>query len=548
MFAFYDQAGPDGRTLEQIVKPLGRFATIWFLAGAIMLAQGLSPATPAKEYIRLNGQVVAIENASSFQQTISVSIQPGPGAVLTANQTLQFTAAVNGTANQNVTWSIDPATGAGTISTDGLYTAPATIAAEQTVTVRGTSAADATKSATVLITLNSSGPSDSNLALGIVPTGSDWITDPARATDGITDSEQFAGLPAGVQWLQLDLGQVFAINSVKLWHYFADGRTYHGVVVQLANDPAFTNGVTTVFNNDQTNQTGQGIGTDAEYVETSSGKMISFAPVNARYVRVWSIGSTANIYNHIVEVAVYGSSTGISVALTPGPYTLSANQTQQFTAVVNGSSNQQVTWRVLPEGAGTISTNGLYTAPAAIPVQQTVTVQATSTVDPSKSAIATITLNPVAGTTNLALGLLPSDTNNWVVNADLATDGSTADSEQYAGLDAGVQWLQYDLAGVHSINGIKLWHYFADDRTYHGVIVQLSTTPDFTTGTTTIFNNDQANQAGQGIGTDAEYMETSAGKLISFPGVNARYVRIWSNGSTANTFNHLVELAVYGLP
>jgi len=40
-----------------------------------------------------------------------------------------------------MTWSINPA-GVGTMSASGLYTAPATIATEQTVTVTATSVAD----------------------------------------------------------------------------------------------------------------------------------------------------------------------------------------------------------------------------------------------------------------------------------------------------------------------------------------------------------------------------------------------------------------------
>ena len=46
-------------------------------------------------------------------------------------------------------------------------------------------------------------------------------------------------------------------------------------------------------------------------------------------------------------------------------------------------------------GVGTISTSGLYTAPATISAQQTVT--ATSVADTTKSASATVTLNPPAG-------------------------------------------------------------------------------------------------------------------------------------------------------
>ena len=51
-------------------------------------------------------------------------------------------------------------------------------------------------------------------------------------------------------------------DESKLWHYYGDGRTYHDVIVQLSNDANFSTGVSTVFNNDMNNTSGQGIGTD----------------------------------------------------------------------------------------------------------------------------------------------------------------------------------------------------------------------------------------------------------------------------------------------
>jgi hypothetical protein len=46
-----------------VLNRTGVQISAWFLLAVSLLAQGLSPTTPAKEYIRLNGQVVAIENA-----------------------------------------------------------------------------------------------------------------------------------------------------------------------------------------------------------------------------------------------------------------------------------------------------------------------------------------------------------------------------------------------------------------------------------------------------------------------------------------------------
>jgi len=78
-----------------------------------------------------------------------------------------------------------------------------------------------------------------------------------------------------------------------------------------------------------------------------------------------------------------------SVSISPTSASLRAAQTQQFTAtVVNAPS--AVTWSLT--GAGTITTNGLYTAPTPIPANATATVKATSVQDPTKSATATVGL------------------------------------------------------------------------------------------------------------------------------------------------------------
>jgi len=60
---------------------------------------------------------------------------------------------------------------------------------------------------------------------------------------------------------------------------------------------------------------------------------------------------------------------------------------------VSNASNTAVTWTMSPS-IGTLSASGLYTAPASISAQQTVTITATSAADGTKSGSATLTLNP----------------------------------------------------------------------------------------------------------------------------------------------------------
>jgi len=89
----------------------------------------------------------------------------------------------------------------------------------------------------------------------------------------------------------------------------------------------------------------------------------------------------------------------VTVSVTPATATLYGGQAQQFTATVTNTSNTAVTWTISPAGTGTISSSGLYTAPATISTQQTVTVTATSQANTAVSASSKVTLMPKASQT-----------------------------------------------------------------------------------------------------------------------------------------------------
>ncbi|MBI2690166.1 MAG: SBBP repeat-containing protein [Acidobacteria bacterium] len=81
----------------------------------------------------------------------------------------------------------------------------------------------------------------------------------------------------------------------------------------------------------------------------------------------------------------------VTVSLTPADVTLQAGQTQQFTALVAGTSNAAVNWTLTP-AIGNISASGLYSAPASFLNPATVTVRATSAAEPGRFATATVNL------------------------------------------------------------------------------------------------------------------------------------------------------------
>ena len=102
----------------------------------------------------------------------------------------------------------------------------------------------------------------------------------------------------------------------------------------------------------------------------------------------------------IITITVTDPVPLVAVSITPGSVSLTAGATSQFTATVTGSTNTGVQWSVM-EGStgGTVSSSGLYTAPS---TAGTYHVVATSSADKSKSAMATATVTPLAGTASYA--------------------------------------------------------------------------------------------------------------------------------------------------
>ena len=94
--------------------------------------------------------------------------------------------------------------------------------------------------------------------------------------------------------------------------------------------------------------------------------------------------------------------TALSLTLSPSSVSIFTGRTQQFSTTFNTTANTSVTWQV--NGVvggdvthGTISSNGLYTAPPTVPSPATVTITAISQADPTKTATAQVTI--VLGTT-----------------------------------------------------------------------------------------------------------------------------------------------------
>ena len=112
-----------------------------------------------------------------------------------------------------------------------------------------------------------------------------------------------------------------------------------------------------------------------------------------------------------VGLAVVNLQSAISLRIAPMSLTLSpSHRQQQFTAYVTGTSNNGVQWSAT---AGTITANGLFTAPEPGKVPQTVRITAASVADPTKQAWAAVVVarasveSPAGGVvTNEPAGLI----------------------------------------------------------------------------------------------------------------------------------------------
>jgi len=99
------------------------------------------------------------------------------------------------------------------------------------------------------------------------------------------------------------------------------------------------------------------------------------------------------LVNLHVTVTINGPPTNLTA---PPPTTIGIGANWQYTATVNGNSNQLVSWEPLPPNQGAIDVGtGLYIAPQAVPSPADVadvTVYATSAADPTQFGQATITV------------------------------------------------------------------------------------------------------------------------------------------------------------
>ena len=372
-----------------------------------------SPATISGQQLVTVTATSAADPTKTATATVTLSLPVNilvnpPSVALTAGQSQQFGATVTGTSNTAVNWSITP--NVGSITAGGLYTAPASISSQQLVTVTGTSVSDATKTATAVVTLTptasiSIGPASVALTagqsqqFGATVTGTsntavNWSITPNVGS--ITAGGLYAA-PASISSQQLVTVKATSVSDATKT---ATATVTLTPTVNISVSPpsvALTIGQSQQFGATMT-------GTSNTAVNWSVTPNVGSITAGGLYTAPGSISSqqfvtvtAASVADPTkIATATVTLTPTIAISVSPPSTTLGAGQSQQFGALVTGTSNTAVNWSITPN-VGSITAGGLYTAPAAISGQQIVTVTATSVVDPTKTAIATVTLSPTIG-------------------------------------------------------------------------------------------------------------------------------------------------------
>ena len=279
-----------------------------------------------------------------IKTTITTVTVSQSAAQLTVGKQKQFAATVTGVSNTAVTWSVSgtgcSGAACGTISSTGLYTAPANVPASPTVTVKATSVGDPTTSGTATVTVVSASP------LTISPSS------PSVNTNG------------QVQFTPTLQGSTSVLVTWSVSGSGCSGLTCGSI-------------------------TSTGL-----YTAPAAAPNPPMVTVTATLLSNPAISASATV--------TIAGKTNVTVSISPTDVSVAVGNSQQFHATVLGTNNTAVTWSVngLTCGGadcGTITAAGLYTAPLVVPNPSFVNVVATSVADPTKSASTTVTITPQVG-------------------------------------------------------------------------------------------------------------------------------------------------------
>jgi hypothetical protein len=386
-------------------------------------------------------------NGNSNEATLSVS--PSAASVF-LGATQQFQAAMNGSAQSNVTWQVNGVAGGdatlGVISSAGMYTAPQVLPPSTNITI---TAADGTASATAAVTLEASLSVSISPSTASVPNGGSQLFtanfaasgDPSQAlvwsVGGIVGGNSVVGTVApdgalgGVYTAPVTIPSPATLTVTATSVADPAKTASAAVTVVCADSGAISPALATVSLAQTQTFTASFCGPLASPLQwdvngvlggsVAAGTIMSSGTSTAVYTAPSSLLSTTTVTIHAsigasqiaqASVTILAPATApapIAVSVTPAYAFLAPSSTnqpseQQFYASVSGGSGSGangVTWSVqspVPgqgcSGAacGSITAAGVYAAPSSASSPNAIQVTATSVADSSKSASATVAI------------------------------------------------------------------------------------------------------------------------------------------------------------
>ena len=341
-----------------------------------------------------------VSNSTTGQSSnVTVSLNQSSMNVA-VGATAQFTATVQNTTNTAVSWSVDGVAGGnsttGTISASGLYTAPAAAGSHK---VTATSVADTNASASAAVTVG---------ALGAISPTAAFL--PPGGTQQFSSSIQgFSN--TSVNWAVNQVAggnaSVGTITAAGLYTAPSQPGTYTVTATSAADASVTASATVTVGTITLSPASATLAGSQSQqFTPTASAGVTTFTwSVDGTVGGSATVGtiSPSGLYlapaqagSHTVTAAdgsITGSATvSVAFTITPPSTTVAPSMTKLFT--VTGLSDTSVTWAVDgttggSAATGTISTSGLYTAPAAIGAH---VISATSVADTALTASASVTV------------------------------------------------------------------------------------------------------------------------------------------------------------
>lgn len=434
---------------------------MWALAGAGSISKQSSTSVeydaPASVTTNASATITATAVASATVSAVytvnlaAVVVTVSPDNINVVAHTEQgFTAGVqNDVSNSGVTWTISPATGAGTLSnatkTSVTFNAPASAPSNDlTATITATSVATPTISASAIVVIPaimvSVDPAAVTVAAGTKQmltavvandpsnAGVIWSISPvsgAGTLSDVTNTSVTFNAPANAP--PADVAVTITATSVTdATKNFQATVTVPAIAVSLsassATVPANTSqDFTATVSYDPSNagvtwslSPTTGAGSLSKVTSTSvTYSAPADAPASNLAATLTATSATDTSKSNSVQIRV----PAISVSVTPASALIPVNATQQFTGNVNyDPAGKGVTWAPVQGGASCVPACGTfsptstdsgmvttYTAPAAVPPVAGIDLTATSISDHTKSGIAPITL------TNGTVKLVPAN-------------------------------------------------------------------------------------------------------------------------------------------